>query len=320
MTGAIAGTAILHVPKERESGLQIVTLTVNNSCNLSCDHCYLQYNGVKSSLSKEHARKVLESDFRCLAIVGKEPTLNPEIVDYIVGENSKIGRNTSIITNGILLPNLSQKTLSSLDYIDVSFDGGPNTYSQRRKIDFNSTIQKIKQARNRGARSINALHTIYSENSKYLDDMMEIEDFFDFDTIAFSLFKVPHNHGNVRVTSASLVDQVLPTMANNYRFMNSEHAKLLVSSIDLPFGTYDDFFKRLKSLGLSHKVNYCDNPLDFGFVRVTYDGRVLTPHDAIHPKIYQKTGYSLDDSRFNSLNDIFTQLQHDKDTAIELVH
>src|SRR3989344_1553589 len=310
MTGATAGTAILKVPNEETEDLRVVTLTINNSCNLACDHCYLQYDGARNTLSEADAQRILDANFNLLTIVGKEPTLHPNIVQRLASENKARERVTGMITNGTLLSKMPEQALSALDYIDVSFDGGPDTYGQRRRADFNAVVDNIKQARPHVG-AINALHTLYAENIRDLADMMKVEDCFDFHTIAFSLYKVPHNHGFVRVSSGSLINQTLPALSENQSFMDSRRTRLLISRADITSGDPEQFFDKVEELGLKAKVHYCEDPLQLGFVRVTYDGRVLTPHDAIHPILYRTTGYSLNDPRFNTLNVIFSKLRQD---------
>ena len=312
MAGATAGTATLRVPNKSTSELKVVTLTVNNSCNLSCNHCYLQYNGDRRTLSKEDEKMVLDCRHDFLAIVGKEPTFHPELVGRLVNRSCEMGRKTSIITNGFQLQSLSQETLAHLDFLDVSFDGGPKTYSQVRKGDFGELISKIKQAKNLGTKSVNALHTLYAENIDNLEDMVRVRDYVDFDTLAFSIYKVPHNHGSVRVTYSPLVEKVLPILVENRQFMESDNTKLLLTNADFVQGEPDKILERAESLGLVGKIHYTDDPLKIGVIRVTYDGKVLAPHDATHPLIYGSVGYSLQDSRFGNLNDIFRQIQQDK--------
>lgn len=312
MAGAISGTAILHAPKENEGKLHTVTLTVNNNCNLECFHCYLQYNGANQIFSKEDAKIILDSDFSHLAIVGKEPTLSSEIVEYLVKENSKRKRKTSIITNGSRLNNLSQETLNNISYIDISFDGGSKTYSQRRKSDFTTIISNISKAYESGAKHFNALHTLYAENIRNIDDMVKIEESFSpFGIIAFSPYKIPHNHGSISVTKSS-VEELLEALRNSKTFMDSSKTKLLLSDLDLTNNNSEEIFSKLESYGLKDKVFYAGNPLDRGLIRVNYDGRVLAPNDVIHPMLYHLKGYSLRDKQFKNLNEIFDKLVKEK--------
>ena len=306
MAGAIAGTAILHAPKENEGKLHTVTLTVNNSCNFECPHCYLQYSGPNTTLSIEDAGRVLDSDFSHLVIVGKEPTLSPEIVEYLVKENFK--RKTSMISNGLKLDNISQERLNDLTYIDISFDGGPETYSQRRKADFRIIIENIFKAYTAGAKHFNALHTLYAENTKNIKDMMRIEESFPhFETIAFSPYKVPHNHGSVSVSKNS-IKEIFEALVNNNAFMDSSKTRLLLTNSDLTSGNPKKMLSNLETYELKDKVFYVGNPLDMGFIRVNYDGRVIAPDDATHPLLYRLKGYSIKDKQFKSLNEIFDKL------------
>lgn len=312
MAGATAGTAILRVPNEKTEDLKVVTLTVNNSCNFECPHCYLQYNGERRTLSEEDADKVLSANYDLLSIVGKEPTLSPKSLEKLVRVNSENGRKTSMITNGSRILTLPSEILTSLDYVDVSFDGGPKTYSQRRNAEFNAIVANISKAQKLGVRSVSALHTLYAENIRNLEDMMQVDNFMDLDKIAFSVYKVPHNHGAVRVTSDSLSGKILPTLADSKSFMENPKAILLLTDADFVQGEPDKVLEIANSLGLKNKIHYTPDPLRTGFVRVTYEGKVLAPHDATHPLLYASSGYSLQDKRFEDLNEIFRQLQDDK--------
>ncbi len=311
MTGAMAGVAMLYAPKGESKQLHTVTLTINNTCNLKCPHCYLQYEGVTGKLSEEDTKRILNSDFRHLAIVGKEPTLNPELVEKLAIENSKIGRKVSIITNGVNLHNLSKQTLTALDYIDISFDGGPETYNQIRMGDFKKIISSAVQAHEQGTKTINALHTLYAENIKNIEDMVNIGDLFKFENIVFSPY-IPYNHENAKVTRLSLINEILPALAENTKFMGSEHTKLLVSRLDIGQDNTEEFFNEVKRLGVEDKAYYFENPLNNGVIRVNYDGLVLAPNDSIDPTTYRTKGHSINDPKFRNLNDILIQLQKDE--------
>lgn len=314
MTGAMAGTAMLYASKETKQ-LHTVTLTINNTCNLKCPHCYLQYESITEKLSGESAKKILNSDFKHLAIVGKEPTLNPELVEVLAVENSKLGRKTSIITNGINLHNLSKQTLRSLDYIDISFDGGPETYSKVRAGDFNHVLSNIIGARQQGARSINALHTLYAENIGNIEDMVKVGGLFEFDNIVFSPY-IRYNLENAKATRVSLAGVVLPALAGNDKFMAAEPAKLLVSRLDLQSDSLEHFLDEVNRLGLKDKVHYFENPLNNGVIRVSYDGLVLTPNDSVDTLSYRIKGYPISDPKFKNLNEVFYQLLKDNDLQI----
>ena len=80
MSGAMAGSAIVGAQARRDS-LGTVTLTINNVCNLSCAHCYLQYDGREGLIDQDVINHIFESDFERICVVGKEPLANRASAD-----------------------------------------------------------------------------------------------------------------------------------------------------------------------------------------------------------------------------------------------
>lgn len=302
MTGAIAGTAILHSPEDSRS-LHTVALTINNQCNFSCPYCYLQYDGPAGDISRGTADYVLNSQFERLAIVGKEPCLSPEMLEYIVKKNHLLGRKTSMITNGSAIDSIPRDILSCMDYVDVSLDVGLKPYN--RQGDLSQILSGIQ-----GLKAVNALHTLYQENLQRIDEMVAVSREFPFARLAFSPFKKSYNHGSQSVTHSSLTNQLLPSLARSKSFMETESAILLVSNSDLIGCSEEGFLKVLDDLSIRPKVFYSPNPLRNGLVRVTYDGFVLSPDDSIHPGVYKSKGINVKDDRFRSLNDIFSHMKY----------
>lgn len=127
----------------RERSRPSIGLVVNNSCNLSCSHCYLQ---VERLLNKpltlaewrSFSRDAIEAGAALLSICGKEPLLGRRGVE-LLGELMKLrdrsGRDTrvGIITNGTLLDR-HRSTLLSIDpdFLDVSIEGLPALNDQVR--------------------------------------------------------------------------------------------------------------------------------------------------------------------------------------------
>lgn len=309
MTGAMAGSAILYAPNQSNK-LHTVTMTINNSCNLQCPHCYLQYSGSKSTISENILQKVYCSNFNHLAIVGKEPTLHPELLEKIVLEMKRNGRTASIITNGIQLNNLSTETLQNLSYIDVSFDGGPETYFKNRKSDYQKIISNIKDAKARGCSHINALHTLYKENIADIDDMVMISRDIEFDHILFSAYQESRNNGKNSVVSLRLIDEILPALAKSKEFCSQPTAKLLIGKLESQAPEFNQkLLKKISQLKLEDKVLFDPvDPLLKGFIRLNYDGMVMVPLDSIHPKNYHSTSVELENK--NNLNEIFSLFQN----------
>src|SRR4051812_33903172 len=106
MGGAMAGSAICSA-RSASDDLDMVTLTINNVCNLSCPHCYLQYGGETSLIGPDNVFRVMSSSFRHLCIVGMEPLANrasSDVVSELVTKATTLGKTVSLITNGLNLP------------------------------------------------------------------------------------------------------------------------------------------------------------------------------------------------------------------------
>lgn len=120
-----------------------LTFVINNSCNLSCRHCYLQVESLTAaSLRGEEWERVFTSalqqnlDLVCLS--GKEIFLGHAGADAmarLTRLKKKVGVGTRLgaITNGTLLHNhRSTVEQADLDYLDFSFDGCMEAHDKLR--------------------------------------------------------------------------------------------------------------------------------------------------------------------------------------------
>jgi len=118
--------------------LQVLSLIVNNRCNLGCRHCYFQAEKSTAALTAAEWLQVLDSVYRKLEPVtvtfaGREIFALAESVELFSAAIERLRqlkphRRTEIgvITNGTLLQPYHSLLLSSPpDYIDVSIDGLP---------------------------------------------------------------------------------------------------------------------------------------------------------------------------------------------------
>lgn len=84
-------------------------LTINRSCNLSCQWCYAyEYTKTKSQMEVELAKKLIDISIavgtKSLFLIGGEPTIYPyffEILNYLI--DCKV--DIIVVTNGIMLGN-----------------------------------------------------------------------------------------------------------------------------------------------------------------------------------------------------------------------
>ena len=312
MAGAIAGTAILRSPKRVDS-LHTVTLTINNLCNYHCPHCYMQYEGPDMLLSQDALSFIFQSNFKHLAIVGREPLLDRKAIDVceqLIRQANKKSISISIITNGANLNYINDESLSKLTYIDVSFDGGPKTYDQYRKGTFEAIIRNIKLLNSRGFDRFNALHTINSFTIENIDDMMKISDFADFQNIMFSPYIKTESY---RTNEEQLVplEKIFCKLSQCKDFIESQNAFILldVYHIENQGVNRAELGELISNSGIAMKIKFIpEDPLLHGFLRVTYDGHVLTPYDSLHTLRYKTSQYKLFN---NSLESIYKSMLND---------
>lgn len=117
-----------------------VTFMVNSACNLRCQHCYLPAGQTNILLSDDVIEWVFASQqLDGVLLVGMEPLMNDRVahVSGSIGQRCRqAGLPLSLITNGMRLSEaLAQPVLDTLvatgGVLDVSLDGGPDTYSRR---------------------------------------------------------------------------------------------------------------------------------------------------------------------------------------------
>jgi len=311
MTGAMAGsTAIRHHTLSEK--LRVVTLTINNKCTLHCPHCYLQYDGPNVGFNDSILNSILESSAHHIAIVGKEPLVDADAIratEEIVSLCVSKGKTVSLVTNGLGLKKLSASTLDALEWIDVSLDGGPLSYSQYRSGDFTQVLHNVRGSLSAGAHSINALHTLSTQNLENIDDMMSISQLTNWDKIIFSPYTPEQIHSENLISSVSL-QSILLALRNSERFLNHSSSYLLVGSHSfVDQGLDAEAVKsEINECGMTQKVIFIEqDPLLLGYIRVTYDGYFMTPYQSLYPANY--TNVALPLQNYTSLDSAFQFLR-----------
>lgn len=113
---------------------QGITFVVNNACNLTCKHCYLQVDSLTSpALSIEESKRflasALDSNPHLICLAGKEVFLGRrgiDLLNWLTASRQRPSQTTRIgvITNGTLLHLHRDAVLScDIDYMDISVDG-----------------------------------------------------------------------------------------------------------------------------------------------------------------------------------------------------
>lgn len=299
MAGAIAGSTILHYLDECDH-LRVVTLTVNNRCNLDCPHCYLHYSREDEFVGAETLASIAQSGCQHVAIVGKEPLIDratARSTGALVRQMKCAGKTVSTITNGHGLGFLDDETRALLAWIDVSFDGGPRTYGDYRRSSYSNVIRNVA-----GLNNARALHTLSRRNLGVLSDLMAVRDDHEWTGVLLSPYLSTSHDSRQSVGQPSL-DDLTNALTGCAEFMRAPEAFVVFDSEYFQQQHIDpDRAKAfLKSEGLLTKAIWSvADPFDMGYLRVTYDGLVLRPLDSLFPSEYGRTarpivsGQSLD--------------------------
>lgn len=314
MAGAMAGTAILDA--QLTNSLQTVTLTINNDCNLSCPHCYLQYDNGRSLIANDLISFVCDNDFQHLAIVGKEPLYDSSsraVCKKIAELAARSQKTVSIITNGLNLTEISPDLSKSLAYIDVSFDGGPSSYSTYRKGSLRKLQRGLEHLTRIGFRDVNALHVLSTATVSKVDDMMRVKELFDFRRIMFSPYVQTSNFGSNSVDTVDL-EGLLLSLSQSDLFMTEANAILIIGneSIHSESVNHLSVLQLADTYGMTSKIRYVsEDPLLYGILRVTFDGYILTPYQSLHTVNYSEVGLNISNADLHSVSlaDIYKNMR-----------
>lgn len=295
MGGVVAGTAVLNAS---ETGmLHTVTLTLNNQCNLKCPHCYLQYSGAKGLIAPDTIEYLFtcETLLRHVAIVGMEPLVtkaSAEVCRTVITRAKQHGMTTSLITNGLNLLWLGEDALAQLDFLDISLDGGRETYRSYRGGNLGKIEKGIAWAKRLGYDRLNALEVLNKQTLAYVDDMMEFAGTQCFRQIMFSPF-VPTDVEGYCDVSMVTVGEALEALKKSSLFMTDKRAFLLIDVYHCWFEgiTIEEAQTMARRMGMWHKVHFIPrDPTALGIIRLTYDGLVLSSFDALHTSWYKARG------------------------------
>lgn len=292
MGGLVAGTAIIDLKKE-EPKVKMVALTINNLCNLKCPHCYLQYNGTDNLISNHTIENIMNQDFDHIAIVGMEPFLNKktiEITSRIATRARDSGKTVSAISNGLGFHMIPENILNLFDFIDLSLDGGPETYQNFRGASFDKIIKNTRYLIEKGAR-LRIINVLCEDNIYNVNDMIKLEQIFPTELIMFSPYMQSENFGSNSVKTIP-VSKILHHLSESKSFLESKVSVFLLDAYHFLDGkeSLTDIIQLSKQLGIQHKVHIVPyTPLTLGTIRVTYDGLIMPPSTAMHPALYNNS-------------------------------
>lgn len=290
MGGVVSGSSILNTMKESDS-VMTLSLTVNNECNLQCPHCYLQIKKDTALIDIDLLKHVFEQEFDHLAIVGMEPLFDRRTASHtlrIAATAKKFGKTVSVITNGFGLQFLGDDDCELFDSVDVSFDGGRNSYFNSRGASFEKLVRVINAKTVIGPK-LSILNTITQENASQLEDMLALSEHIAYRQMMFSPFLSTNSEGKIDSNELSLV-KILQILGQSQAFFDDEksfffadkyhldHEQIELSELCLIIQQLNFGAGKVRTLKYS--------PLVAGNVRLTFDGKFISPFDALHTATY----------------------------------
>ncbi len=104
-----------------------IHLHPTQTCNLACAHCYSESGPrERATLSLPAINRALwilrAEGYTHVSLSGGEPTVYPALLP-LIGEARSIGYRVTMITNGLISPQLIDDVATRLDGIAISFDG-----------------------------------------------------------------------------------------------------------------------------------------------------------------------------------------------------
>jgi hypothetical protein len=230
--------------------------------------------------------------------VGKEPLVDDASVTVcrtLISKAVNNGMSVSLITNGINLQLLGNDILDRITFVDISLDGGSESYLKYRGTSIAKITDGVRWLRENNFYNYNALEVLNDRTVFFVDDMMDYAISSGFSKIMFSPYVATESQGTDTVTVVTL-EQCLSHLRDSALFMKSHNAFFIIDAYHCLFEgiSFDNARKLVESEGLSHKSYFVpSDPTDLGIIRITYDGLVLSSFDALHTSWYEQKGIPL---------------------------
>lgn len=190
----------------RSGSPEAITLFLTHGCNLHCKMCGqwgregvskrqgAQYT--QTELTLKELKFIIDdiSTFKPnITLFGGEPLLHPDCIEIIKYTKQK-GMHCLMITNGFLLEGLAERIVDSgLDELNISLDGSAQLHDQIRGMPglFDKIMEGLKQInyfksqKNKKRPLINLQCTITQYNYKYLEQMTDVANHAQADSLTF---------------------------------------------------------------------------------------------------------------------------------------
>ena len=291
--------------------LKELGVMINGLCNYHCPHCYLgeedsptRFSQINRVMKKETVDLLFcEIDrfpekITNIAVVGMEPFINKESVEILrlLGRGClERGIIYGSITNGSKLEeNFPDDVV--FDYLDVSFDGGTETYLDYRGGKFSKVLQGILHTAERGTKKINILNTLSDRNIGNINDMIQgmkkVREIVPQGITMFSPF-VQTRHGRNIVKMLPTLEIVQTLSQSSFMEMDPETCYLVLDRYHfLSRGEREEnVVDAIQDISndLCDRVMLCGDPLiDGEILRITIDGLVIHALESLHGELQRR--------------------------------
>ena len=175
--------------KKDDSTLYKLVFNVSNVCNLRCRYCYAScgnYGRENNFMTKDTVDRIISDlsksvkTIKTVYFFGGEPTLNPEIVEYIVNKLNELYEihDYRIVTNAsVVSEKLINLFIENNFKVYISIDGPKEINNYLRGMYFDNLSRTIDKLRNSPVGPKLELICTYT---KYHQDHIKFEDLVDF--------------------------------------------------------------------------------------------------------------------------------------------
>lgn len=291
-SGAMAGSALktFEIQPEKEKRLRIVTTTVNDVCQLRCPGCYLGESIRREFMNEETQQALLRGGYNHLVIAGKEPFVSEAHIQKtsdLIRRLSDEGITVSAITNGQNLHMVPADVLRSLTYLDVSIDGGNKASYEATRLGGNweRLVRNVRDAKERTGVRIHGLHVLNAQNTRELDQMAGVTSLMPLDLLLFSPFTKTERRGVDYTTEPVDALTMIRTASESPTFKDNPKAFLYLGIYRLPEIDKESLRECVAEKG-TRAILINENPFNLGVIRVTHDGKIMTPDESLHTGKY----------------------------------
>jgi sulfatase maturation enzyme AslB (radical SAM superfamily) len=163
----------------KDKKITYIDYFINDSCNLKCKHCYINYK--KSNLNeisieeyKDSFDQLIGLGGKVFGMVGKEPLITWEktfsLLKYFDKKKKKKNIKYGMVTNATLLDKKIINNLKKIDinYLDISFDGDEKTHDFiRGKGNYQKILKNINRIKDK--KLMQKIFIIFTLNNKNKD-------------------------------------------------------------------------------------------------------------------------------------------------------